>query len=68
MTVTSEFITPTLLSTIYVRVKQALVGLEKLSDADAAAYLNAHPAVVVQCPWMPGVFTTAMITEVRKQP
>ncbi len=68
MTVTSEFVTPALLNSIYTRVKAALVGLEKLADADAAAYLNSHPTVVAQCPWMPNAFTPAMITEVRKQP
>ena len=68
MTVTSEFITTALLSSIYGRIKAALVGLETLTDAQAAAYLNAHPGIVQTCPWMPQSFTAGMITEVRKQP
>ena len=65
MTVTSEFVTPTLLNSIYSRVKAALVGLEALTDQQAAAYLNTHPAVVDRCPWMPTAFTPAQIAEAR---
>lgn len=47
------------------RLKAALSGLEKLSDAEAAAYLTAHPSAVQLCALMPTTFTAAMVHEAR---
>lgn len=44
-------------------VKAAIVGLEKLSDADVATYLNDH--AVVTWTGMPTIWTAAMVHEAR---
>ena len=46
-------------------IRNAITGLEKLSDADAASYLNQHPSVVIVCAGMPSSYTAAMVHEAR---
>lgn len=65
MAVCSEFCTTDWVKMCIRRTKAALVGLEKLSDSDAATYLNAHPQAIDFCGGMPHTFTAAMITEAR---
>ena len=62
---TSQFCTPEWVAACLSRVKAALVGLEKLSNAEAAAYLNAHPQAVQWIVGMPCPLTAAMIHEAR---
>ncbi|HXI42316.1 MAG TPA: hypothetical protein VNH83_20200 [Bryobacteraceae bacterium] len=65
MAISSELVTQDFITAMIRLVRAALVGLEKLSDAEAANYLNTNHAAVQRCPWMPATFTAAMIHEVR---
>lgn len=46
-------------------IRAGITGLEKLSDADVAAFLNLHPAIVVATTGMPASYTAQMIHEAR---
>lgn len=65
MAITSELVTQDFVNSIVRLVKAALVGLEKLSDSDAANYLNTNMHATQRCAWMPPTFTAAMIHESR---
>ncbi len=65
MAATSEFVNQAWVAAAIHTVKAALVGLETLSDAQAASYLNAHRETIPVGPCLPAVLTTAMITEAR---
>ncbi len=58
-------ITPDYWKTCVRSVRTAITGLEKLSDADVAGYLNLHPTVIPPSTGMPATYTAAMIHEVR---
>lgn len=65
MAVTSELVSQAFVTAMIRLLKTALVGLDRLSDSEAATYLNTNRAAVQRCPWMPDSFTAAMIHEVR---
>jgi hypothetical protein len=64
--VTTSLIMASWVDTCRARLKAALTGLEKLTDAEAAAYLTNHPGAIDRIASMPITITTAMVSEVRK--
>lgn len=65
MAVTSELVSQAFVTAMIRLLKTALVGLETLTDQQAALYLNTNRSAVQRCPWMPESFTAAMIHEAR---
>jgi len=63
--ITSELVTQDFITAMIRLIRPALIGLETLSDAQAANYLNTNHGAVQRCPWMPATFTAAMIHEAR---
>ncbi len=63
--ITSELVTQDFVTAMIRMIRTALVGLETLSDAQVATYLNTNRGAVQRCPWMPATFTAAMIHEAR---
>lgn len=61
----SEFCTADWVKACIRRVKAALIGLERLSDAEAAAYLNANQRALDRLPGMPATMTAAIVHEAR---
>ncbi len=61
----SEFCSADWIKLCIRRMKAALVGLEKLTDVDAAAYLNANPRVLDRLPGMAAIITAAQVHEAR---
>lgn len=61
----SEFCTTDWVKACIRPVKKALVGLEKLSDSEAAGYLNSNPRAIDKIPGMPVTMTAAMVHEAR---
>lgn len=47
------------------RMKAALLGLDKLSDAEAANYINSNPRVLDRLPGMSSTITAAQVHEAR---
>lgn len=49
------------------QLKKILVGLEPLSDQQAAAYLTANAILLCGIPYLVNEITTAIIAEVRNE-
>lgn len=61
----SELITQDYWKACVRAVRAAIVGLEKLSDAEVATYLNAHTNLISYVAGCPAIYTAAMVHEVR---
>jgi len=52
-------------SAVIAAIQKALVGLEPLSDSQAADYINTHPYLTAGVAYVPKPLTAAMIAEIR---